>query len=69
MSGIEFHRYDFWVGSWVGECAGPVWRSPINPDELDPGMDFAALRPAWPTLRRSTVGLAWIRNQNLDKQR
>jgi hypothetical protein len=22
IGGVEFHRYDFWVGSWVGGCAG-----------------------------------------------
>ena len=40
IGGTEYHAYEFWVGSWVRNW----WRwlaTLVNPDELEPGIDFA----------------------------
>jgi hypothetical protein len=31
LGGIEYHGYEFWVGSWMGGFGGPTWRWLVNP--------------------------------------
>jgi hypothetical protein len=45
MSGVESHRYEFWVGSWVGGCASTGRRRLVNLDEPELELDAAALFP------------------------
>jgi hypothetical protein len=45
MSGIKFYRHEFWVGSWVGGCAGTGQRRLVNLDEPELEIDAAALFP------------------------
>jgi hypothetical protein len=48
VCGTEFHRYEFWVGSWVGGPRRPRLALPINRDELEPrtAHPHPALAPA-----------------------
>jgi hypothetical protein len=41
IGGTEYHGYDFWVGSWVGESRRPWLALQVKPDEFGPGVHSA----------------------------
>jgi hypothetical protein len=50
--GIEYYRYEFWVGSWVGESGGLGWRSG-KVRFVQARNAFRASVNSWSTRRRS----------------